>query len=309
MSKIGFIGLGTMGGSFARNVQKAGYEMVVNDLHRQYAEPHIAAGATWADSPRRVAESCAVVLTSLPGPPEVAAVAAELANGFAPGSVVFDLSTNSPTVVRQLHADYAKRGLHFLDAPVSGGPKGAASGRCAIWVGGEREVFEKHRAVLDAMGDQVRYIGPIGAGSVAKLVHNSAGYAIQCALAEVFSLGVKAGVPPLALFEAVRQGARGRVRTFDSLADQFLVNSYEPPSFALRLAHKDMSLAAQLGHEVGVPLRMINLALQELTEARARGWDQRDSRSAMLLQLERAGIEIKEKPEAVRAVLDADKGK
>src|SRR6185436_16002736 len=122
---------------------------------------------------------------------------------------------------------------------------------------------------------------------VAKLVHNSAGYAIQCALAEVFSMGVKAGVEPLALFEAVRQGARGRVRTFDSLADQFLVNSYEPPSFTLRLAHKDMSLASQLGHEVGVPMRMINLALQELTEARARGWDQRDSRSAMLLQLER----------------------
>ncbi len=309
MSKIGFIGLGTMGGSFARNVQKAGHELVVHDLHRQYAEPHIAAGATWADSPRRLAESCAVVLTSLPGPPEVASVAAELANGLSAGGAVFDLSTNSPSVVRQLHADFAKRGLHFLDAPVSGGPKGAASGRCAIWVGGDRAVFDKHRAVLDAMGDQVRYIGPIGAGSVAKLVHNSAGYAIQCALAEVFSMGVKAGVEPLALFEAVRQGARGRVRTFDSLADQFLVNSYEPPSFTLRLAHKDMSLASQLGHEVGVPLRMINLALQELTEARARGWDHRDSRSAMLLQLERAGVEIKEKPEAVRAVLDADKGK
>lgn len=308
MDKIGFIGVGTMGGGFARNVLKAGFELRVHDLHRQYAEPLLAAGATWAASPRELAASCDVVLTSLPGPPEVAGVAAEVSEGLRPGGVMFDLSTNSPTLVRSLHAEFARRGQHFLDAPVSGGPRGAASGRCAIWVGGDREVFERHRAVLDAMGDQVRYIGPIGAGSVAKLVHNAAGYAIQCALAEVFSLGVKAGVPPLALFEAVRQGARGRTRTFDMLADQFLVNRYDPPSFALRLAHKDVSLAAQLGQEAGVPLRMITLALQELTEARARGWDHRDSRSAMLLQLERAGVEIQEAPDAVRAVLDADKG-
>ncbi len=306
MSKIGFIGLGTMGGSFARNVQKAGHDLVVHDLHRQFAQPHLDAGATWADSPGALAANCDVVLTSLPGPPEVTAVATELSTGLKPGSAVFDLSTNAPAVVRQLHADFAKRGLHFLDAPVSGGPKGALSGRCAIWVGGDRAVFDQHRKVLDAMGDQVRYIGPIGAGSIAKLVHNAAGYAIQCALAEVFSVGAKAGVDPLALFEAVRQGARGRVRTFDMLADQFLVNHYDPPSFALRLAHKDVSLAVQLGQEVGVPMRMINLALQELTEARGRGWDHRDSRSAMLLQLERAGIEFHESPQAVRAVLDSD---
>jgi 3-hydroxyisobutyrate dehydrogenase len=312
MRKVGFIGLGTMGASFAGNVRKAGFELVVNDLHRQVAERHLAAGATWAASPRELAEQCEVILTSLPGPPEVEAVATDpetgLMAGMKPGSAYFDLSTNSPTLVRRLHARFREKGLHLLDAPVSGGPKGAASGKCAIWVGGDRAVFDKHRHVLDAMGDQVRYIGEIGAGSVAKLVHNSAGYAIQAALAEVFSAGVKAGVDPLSLWEAVRQGARGRQRTFDSLADHFLIDSYDPPDFALRLAHKDVSLACQLGRDVGVPMRIVDLTLAEMTEALNReGWDRRDSRVAMLLQLERAGVEIAVDPARIKAVLDAEK--
>ena len=138
MSKVGFIGLGTMGASFASNLQKAGHDLVVHDMHRQVAERHLAAGAVWADSPRAVAEACPVVLTSLPGPPEVEAVACAaddgLLAGFKPGNVLFDLSTNSPTMVRRIHAAYAEKGVHLLDAPVSGGPAGAASGKLAIWV-------------------------------------------------------------------------------------------------------------------------------------------------------------------------------
>ncbi|MGE5203008.1 MAG: NAD-binding protein, partial [Acidobacteriota bacterium] len=156
------------------------------------------------------------------------------------------------------------------------------------------------------MADQARYIGPIGAGSVAKLVHNCAGYAIQTVLAEVFTLGVKGGVEPLALFEAVRQGVLGRRRTFDGLIDQFLPGTYEPAAFALRLAHKDVGLATALGRELKVPMRMANLALEELTEAMNRGWSERDSRVAMLLQQERAGAPIKVDPGAVRAVVEAD---
>ena len=309
MSKVGFIGLGTMGASFASNLQKAGYDLVVHDMHRQMAERHLAAGAEWADTPRAVAEQCPVVLTSLPGPVEIEAVSMDaetgLIAGFKPESVFFDLSTNSPTVIRRIHAAYAEKGLHVLDAPVSGGPAGAASGKLAIWVGGDVGVFEQHRAVLDALGDQVRYIGEIGAGSVAKLVHNSAGYAIQCALAEVFTAGVKAGVDPLSLWEAVRQGARGRQRTFDNLADHFLINSYDPAAFALKLAHKDVTLAAELGRDIGVPMRLINMTLAEMTEARNRGWDNRDSRSFMILQLERAGVEIAADPAKVKAVLES----
>jgi len=137
-------------------------------------------------------------------------------------------------------------------------------------------------------------------------VHNSAGYAIQTALAEVFSVGVKAGVDPLALFEAVRQGARGRQRTFDSLSDHYLINQYDPPDFALKLAHKDVSLAAELGREFGVPMRLINATVAEMTEALARGWEGRDSRVSMLLQQERAGVNFSLDPRDVQAVLDAD---
>ncbi len=310
MTKIGLIGLGTMGASFATNLIKAGMGLTVHDIHRQIAEPHLAAGADWADTPRELAAASDVILTSLPGPPEVEAVALDevdgLIAGMAPDSVLFDLSTNSPTVVRHIHQVFARKGLHCLDAPVSGGPKGAASGKLAIWVGGEKEVFTTNRKALDALGDQVRYIGPIGAGAVAKLVHNAAGYAIQTIMAEVFSVGVKAGVEPLALFEAVRQGARGRQRTFDSLSEHYLINQYDPPDFALRLAHKDVSLAAELGREFDVPMRLINLTLAEMSEALGRGWGNRDSRVAMLLQQERAGIDLAVDPEDVQSVIEAD---
>ncbi len=209
------------------------------------------------------------------------------------GTAYFDLSTNSPTLIRHLHALFAERGIHLLDSPVSGGPAGAKSGKLAMWVGGDPQVFERYRPVLDAIGDQVVHVGPIGSGSVAKLVHNCAGYMIQCALAEAFTLGVKAGVEPLALWQAVRQGAVGRSRTFDRLPDHFLSGKFDPPDFALRLAHKDVSLATALAREHHVPMHAANLALDELTEALNRGWGSRDSRVAMLLQEERAGVEIK----------------
>jgi 3-hydroxyisobutyrate dehydrogenase-like beta-hydroxyacid dehydrogenase len=308
--KVGFIGLGTMGASFATNLQKAGYELIVHDVSRQVADAHLRAGATWAESPRALAEASDVIMTSLPGPPEIEGVALDsetgLIAGVREGAVYFDLSTNSPTLIRRIHAEFAKRGAHVFDAPVSGGPKGAASGKLAIWVGGDETVFNANRACLDAMGDQVKYIGLIGAGAVAKLVHNSAGYAIQAAIAEVFTAGVKAGVEPLALWDAIRQGARGRVRTFDSLADHFLINEYDPPDFALKLAHKDISLACELGRDMEVPMRMTNMAQQEMREALNRGWGHRDSRAFLLLQLERAGVEINETREAVAAVLAAD---
>ncbi len=309
--QVGFIGLGTMGASFATNIQKAGYDLIVHDIARQAAQRHIDAGAKWADSPRALAEQCDVVLTSLPGPPEVRAVATDaekgLLAGMKPGSVFYDLSTNSPAVVREIHAEFAAKGVHMLDAPVSGGPKGAASGKLAIWVGGDENVFNTNRAPLDAMGDAVRYIGAIGAGSVAKLVHNSAGYAIQSAIGEIFAVGVKAGVDPLALFEAIRMGARGRTRTFDSLADHYMINSYDPADFALKLAHKDVSLAAEMARDVGVPARMIDLTRAEMTEALNRGWGHRDSRSFMLLQQERADILVDEDESAVEEVLNSDK--
>jgi len=309
--RVGFIGLGTMGASMASNLQAAGHELCVNDLRREAAAPHLAAGAAWKDTPRGVAEGVDVVFTSLPGPREVEAVAVGadgLIHGMRAGAAYFDLSTNSPAVVRRLHSVFKDKGLSLLDAPVSGGPKGARTRKLALWVGGDREVYDRFKPVLDAIGDQPYYVGPIGAGSVAKLVHNCAGYAIQTALAEVFSMGVKAGVDPLALWKAVRQGAGGRRRTFDGLVDQFLPGSFDPPAFTLTLAHKDVSLATALARELGVPMRVANLTLEEMTEALNRGWGQRDSRVAMLLQEERAGVHIAVPPEKIREVLEQDRG-
>jgi len=137
--KVGFIGLGTMGRHMASNLMKGGYELVVNDVRREAAAPHLKAGATWADTPRAVAAATEVVFTSLPGPVEVESVALGeqgLLSGMAAGKVYFDLSTNSPAVVRKIHEVFKQKGVHMLDAPVSGGPRGAESGRRAHWVGG-----------------------------------------------------------------------------------------------------------------------------------------------------------------------------
>jgi 3-hydroxyisobutyrate dehydrogenase-like beta-hydroxyacid dehydrogenase len=308
--KIGFIGLGMMGSGMASNLQKAGNQLVVHDLTRQAASKHLNAGATWADSPRAVAEACDIVFTSLPTPADVQQVgtgANGLIEGFREGAAWFDLSTNAVDVVRSLHATFTARGIDFLDAPISGGPKGANSGKLAIWVGGDKAVFDKYSTVLSAMGDQAAYIGPIGAGSIAKLVHNASSAAVNVVLSEVFTMGIKAGVEPLALFEAVRQGASGRNRMFDRLADHFLTGSYDPADFALRLLHKDVSLACQLAREVQVPMRLTNMALMELTEALNRGWGARDSRVGSLLQQERAGIPpIAVAPDKIKAVLESD---
>ncbi|MBM4256949.1 MAG: NAD(P)-dependent oxidoreductase [Deltaproteobacteria bacterium] len=307
--KVGFIRLGTMGAKMAANVLKAGHQLIVHDLRREAANDLLTSGASWAESPYHVAAMSDVVFTSLPGPVEVEQIAlgeGGLLSGMRAGSAYFDLSTNSPDVVRRVHEAFAARGLPMLDAPVSGGPRGAASGKLAIWVGGDRATFDRYKPVLDAIGDQARYVGPIGSATVAKLVHNCAGYAINRVLSEVSTMGVKAGVDPLTLWEAVRQGALGRMRTFDALANHFLPNTYDPPAFALRLAHKDVTLATALGRELHVPMPMANLALDELTAALNRGWGDRDSRSAMLLQQERAAVQVAVEPERLKAALERD---
>ena len=279
--KIGFIGLGAMGRPMATSLQRAGHTLQVFDLRR-------VEGFDFKDSPRAASEGCEVVFTSLPGPAEVESMAPEIK---AP--VWFDLSTNSPQVVRRMHAALKKKGTEFLDAPVSGGPKGAQSGKLAIWVGGDQWVFEKSKTLLKSIGDQPYYVGPIGAGTVAKLAHNAASFTIQAALAEIFTLGVKGGVEPVALYRALRQGATGRKRAFDRLAEHFLPGVYDPPAFTVRLAHKDMKLALELAEEADVPMRVGKIALEELEAAMQRGWSDRDCRVAMTLQEERAGVSVK----------------
>jgi 3-hydroxyisobutyrate dehydrogenase len=290
--QAGFIGLGTMGASMAANLQKGlkarGDTLVVHDIRREAAAQHLRDGAIWADSPQAVAEQSEVIFTSLPGPPEFEAVTASMLAGIKPGTAYFDLTTNSPTVVRKAHEAFIAKGAYLFDAPG----------------GGDEDVFDKWKPVLDMIGDAASYIGPVGAGSVAKLVHNCFGYIATAAAAEVFTMGVKAGIEPLAIWEAVHRGAIGRRGAFDSLTDQFLPNKYEPAAFALRLAHKDVSLATGLGRELNVPMRMANLALADLSEGLNRGWGNRDSRSIMQLQVERAGVQVEVDPQRLTEALE-----
>ena len=279
--RIGFIGLGAMGRPMAAGLQRAGHEVQAYDVRPLQ-------GFTMKASAAEAAQGCELLFTSLPGPAEVEGVAALLRSPV----VWFDLSTNSPKVIRALHKSLSTRGIQFLDAPVSGGPKGAQSGKLAIWVGGDRQVFERYKSVLEVIGDQVLYVGPIGAGTVAKLAHNAASFTVQAALAEIFTLGVKAGVEPVALYRALRQGATGRKRTFDRLPEHFLTGNYDPAAFTVRLAHKDMSLALELAADENVPMAVGKVAFAELDEALKRGWSERDCRVAMTLQEERARTSV-----------------
>ena len=291
--KIGFIGLGAMGRGMASNLQKAGHDLVVNDLRVEAAAEYLDNGATWAATPRELAAQVELVFTSLPTPADVEAVAFGrdgLSEGFSEGSAWFDLTTNSVEVVRRLHAVLADKGVQLMDAPVSGGPKGAANGRLAIWIGGDRDVYDRFTDVLGTMSDDARYIGAIGAGTIAKLTHNMASLAINAVVAEALTMGVKAGVDPLTLWEAIRNGGAGRQRSFDNVSRRFLQGRLDPPSFQLRLAYKDAQLAMQLARECGVPMRLCNLTAQDMTEALNRGWGDRDSQSFLLLQQERAGV-------------------
>jgi 3-hydroxyisobutyrate dehydrogenase len=307
--KIGFIGLGAMGGPIAGHLIDAGHVLHVHTRSRESAAATIARGATWVTTPRDVAAQSDLVFTVLPGPPEVDAVMHGehgLLAGLRRGATCIDMTTNSPDLVRRLAGELKAIGVSMLDAPVSGGPKGAASKKLAIWVSGERAAFDAHEAVLKQVGDQVRFLGAIGSATVAKLVHNCANYGIQMVLAEVFTLGVKAGVDPLTLFGAVRQGSLGRQNVVDRLADHFLPSDFDTPAFKLELAQKDVMLATALGRESGVPMRFASLTIAEMTEARNRGWGQRDSRATMLLQEERAGVEIKVPREKLQELLKAE---
>ena len=302
--KVGFIGLGGMGQGMALNLRRAGYDLVVHDLRRESGAAAEEAGATWADSAADLAGSVDVVFTSLPGPVEMRQVGGELLSALKPGSAWFDLTTNSPTVVREVHAIAREHGVELFDAPVSGGPKGAASGKLAIYVGGDREAFDRVGSVLDAIGDQILYVGEIGAGNTAKLVHNCASMIIRSGIAEVFTMGVKAGVEPAALWHALRQGAIGRARTFDRVGDRYLQEAFDPPSFALNLANKDLRLALELAEQFDVPMRAARLVQEDFQEALDRGWGNRDSQTPLLLQNERAGVTIKLSADEVQAVLD-----
>jgi 3-hydroxyisobutyrate dehydrogenase len=295
-----------MGIGMAANLRKAGHVLVVHDLRKEAASPLIEAGASWASSLADLGSRADVVLTSLPGPKEMQHVGlggGGLIESMRPGSAWFDLTTNAPAVLQEVSKRFSEKGIALLDAPVSGGPQGARSGKLALYVGGERAVFDRYKPLLDAIGDRVLFVGPIGAGNATKLVHNCISLTTRMAIAEGITLGVKAGVDPLVLWHALRQGAIGRSRTLDGIGSEYLQSRYEPPSFTLRLSHKDFTLALDLARQLGVPMKQAEGAYQDYVGAMERGWGEQDCRIAMHLQNERAGVTIKAPAEEVRATL------
>ena len=295
--RIGFIGLGRMGGPMALNLMKAGHTLLVHDTRREAPGPQLARGAEWAESPAVAAQSAELILTSLPGPAEVEAVALGtdgILHGAGRGAIYADLSTSSPTLIRRIHARFAERGIHVLDAPVSGGVRGAERGTLQVMVGGDESLFRQLKPVLEAIGDKVGYMGEIGSGTIAKLVHNMIGICTRMVVAEAFTLGVKAGVRPEALLEAVKGGSFGQGLLLTQVLPEIVFKGdFDTIRFALRLARKDLGLATELAREYDVPMAMAALAEQTMVEAIARGLGDKDFSAPWLLQEERAGVQVR----------------
>ena len=293
--KLGFIGTGNMGNPMAANLIKAGHQVTVHDLRREAATNLLEMGAEWADSPREAVPGNEAVLTSLPVPRDVEAVVLGengILEGAASGSVVFDLSTNSPTVVRRLNQVCAERGVTLLDSPVSGGVYGAAAGTLAVMVGGDRSVFDRFEGVLGAIGSHVVYCGPVGNGSVCKICNNLMSMGTGVLLAEALTLGVKAGVD-LAILADVIANSSGSSRRLTEKFPRFLFQGNFEPGFATALAAKDVRLATDLGREYEVATDLSNLVDQRHVEAMFRGWGPEDSDAVARIQEEKAGVQLR----------------
>jgi 3-hydroxyisobutyrate dehydrogenase len=285
-----------MGGPMALNIVRAGHDVTVSDLRREAATPHLEGGAKWAEDPREVAAHSEIIMTSLPGPRDVEAVAvgqSGIIHGARPGSIYVDLSTNSPTVIRRLNAVMKEKGIEVLDAPVSGGVVGAKRASLGVFVGGDEAAFHKVEAALSAIGDKVSYIGPSGSGAIAKLVHNQIAICTSAVIAEAFTMGVKAGVAPDALFKAVRDGAFGQGNFLNMLPRVIFKGAFEQAFFALKLARKDLGLATEVAREFEVPMNLASLVEQDLMNGLTHGLADKDASIAFTLQEERAGVKVR----------------
>ncbi|WBU52430.1 NAD(P)-dependent oxidoreductase [Paracoccus sp. SCSIO 75233] len=291
--KVGFVGLGSMGRGMVANLQKAGYQLVVNDLSQAAAVDAIAAGAMWAETPREVAEDADLVFTSLPMPADVQAVSAGtdgLIAGLSEGKVWVDTSTNDLDVIRELHGILVQKKVYLLDAPIGGSPHNTVRGDIIFWVGGEERAFQLAKPALDAISENALFVGECGSGTITKLVQNMFSLALLSVQIECLSMGVKAGVDMLPLWKALRQGRLGQMRTFDLISAGFLPNKLDPAKFFLKLAEKDARLALQIGRSNRVPMKLCSAVHQDMLEALNRGWEMRDAQSFLELQMERSGL-------------------
>jgi 3-hydroxyisobutyrate dehydrogenase-like beta-hydroxyacid dehydrogenase len=293
---IGFIGTGNIGAPIAGQLLKAGHRLLVHDIRRANAEALLASGAIWADTPAALAAACEIVATCLPGPKEMEQVclgAGDLAAHLKPGTLYIDHTTNAPSLVRRVHALLAEKKIAMLDAPVSGGMEGAQTRDLLVMAGGDDAAFAHARPLLDAIAKRVIHTGPIGTGSIAKIMHNCASFTLDMLLAECWTVGVKAGIDAATIVRVFNEAALGQQMSMKvRLPATYLAGDFDP-RFSLALAKKDLGLAMDLARETKTPMRLASLCDQELTEAMAHGWADRDASIALTLQEERAGTQVR----------------
>jgi len=261
--KIGFIGLGIMGKPMAKNLIKAGYELVVCDLVQSAVDELLAAGAEAGANGREVASRCNVIITMLPNSPHVKTVVLGengVIEGAKPGSVVIDMSSIAPLASREIYTALEGKGIDMLDAPVSGGEPKAIDGTLSVMVGGKKEVFDKHYDIMKAMAASVVYVGEIGAGNTAKLCNQIIVALNIAAVSEAFILAKKAGVDPELVYRAIRGGLAGST-VMDAKVPMMLDRNFKP-GFKIDLHIKDLSNVLETSHSVGVPLPLTSQVME-----------------------------------------------
>lgn len=292
--KIGFIGLGRMGSHMARNLAAAGHEVAAYDvLPDAVAEVANTPGIRAATSVADAARDADIVCASLPSPQAVEQIAigeGGVLESLREGGTFIDLSTNAPSVVRALAPVLAEKGIQMLDAPVAGGTGGAQHATLSIMVGGDEQVFETMRPVLSAIGNKLFYCGDIGAGSVVKLCNNIAAQGYSMVLAEVLTMGVKAGVELKTLATVIGSSTGTAHRLVNGFPTGLFRRAFLPAPFSLNLSNKDTRLALELAHEVDVPMAVGEMVLQDQAVLLERGLGELSTDALVQVQEERAGV-------------------
>ncbi|GCE25002.1 tartronate semialdehyde reductase [Dictyobacter alpinus] len=299
--QIGFIGIGVMGRPMTLNLLKAGHDVTIfaRNPEKPEVQEVLSAGAHLAPSARAVAIASEIVITMVPDSPQVEEVVTGpggILEGARKGLIIIDMSTIAPSVSRALAEKAKARGVHFLDAPVSGGSQGAVNGTLTIMVGGEKDIFEKACPVLEGMGkkENILYVGPSGSGEVVKIINNMLVGTIAASTAEALVLGVKAGadVETMAKIVGISTGASWQ------LANQFPLRAFNgsfQPGFMTDLLHKDLGLALDLARENQAEVAMTTLARKLYTQAQDAGYGRDDYTSLLKILEEQAGVEVRTK--------------
>ncbi len=279
--KIGFIGLGIMGKPMAKNLMKAGHELVVFDVVKENVDHLVAAGASAANSSKAVAEQCPIIITMLPNSPHVKTVVLGdngVLEGAKEGTILIDMSSIAPEASQEIAKACAQKGIRMIDAPVSGGEPKAVDGTLSIMVGGDKTVFESVKDdVLLKMGASAVYCGEIGAGNTTKLANQVVVACNIAACAEAFTLAKKAGVDPELVFDAIKGGLAGST-VMNAKLPLMLEGNFKP-GFKIDLHIKDLNNALETAHTVGSPLPLTAIVMEMMQMLRADGRGQDDHSS------------------------------